>query len=825
MTYNPDFSCVNGPQWFPRAVRDVAVTDLFRTAGALVRSSATETIRHAWVFTPGGAMPAGEGRSFEVEVYDRANLSPSELLVTTHLPSSTPYEVAARGWNGASHVTTGFHNLLDDDPLAPGSYTLPSGVVYNTVNAQWVGREDGQQSRLSLGFAGLTAALPSGAYVKDVVLTGFLDTVNGNTAARAATSFRPFLRIDGATYTQGSRGISDPSVQGVRWSFNPATGRSWRLSDVRKFDTSVGGNSAGWIIGATNSTESFGIVYQVSLQVTYAAVDPRVALGHVHNPGSAVKFGWNRFLFQKPDGSSDWAKQSGTDYVLAVRKRSGSQPLPLRILDSDARDGREFFDPTQVPPQAVANIVVGWDALDLAASELEELNSSMSLTMHTAGGNISPDSQPYAELTRNPFFELGAGEKFSNVNAGSSIEQDFTTLDVDRSYRMLRMLVRSDSTRQPSQPMLVEVRRRGDDAVIVPAQPVSPQLLTRPYDRWQPIVITFDTVSTPGFVASDQHYVRLTCNAFLLRAWQVQGMSTLSTLTTGAPPDVDDTTFDGTNSVGTFETVPRPWLDYCVTMHTQPNAPQDVNVVPVDDGCVGYATITWDAPIPDPSCGDVSGYEVQRQDDDDWVTIAYVIGGTSFDDYEARRNVVTAWRVRALRSDGVFSDWAYGPGDVSINTDCCGLVFVWNGRPDLGVWYTDERPRRWRFIDNRTFLEMEGRDYADEFVEDADRGDEFEVRLVVSADGAIAPTSAPNPRGRRAFDPLLVLSGSQRPRPDGNKVEAPYVAVLDEQGDRWYASVLPLEAQRDEPSGLHVQTVRVRQTRRYPLPIVMEHGS
>lgn len=206
-------------------------------------------------------------------------------------------------------------------------------------------------------------------------------------------------------------------------------------------------------------------------------------------------------------------------------------------------------------------------------------------------------------------------------------------------------------------------------------------------------------------------------------------------------------------------------------------------------------------------------FEIQRQDavDPTWHTIARVsnAGIFSFRDYEARVGILSSYRMRVVNNYEFENPWSStlsvllpGPG---ISGGCISdghiLVFTTNERQDgtsnlaySSVWMDQQVTEDFTFPEANfvTLQAMYGKDFFTAFRPDERGGERFSRTVLVQA-AAIAPETLADFRSLRdmAWD------------------DVSYICVRDEDGNRWFATVLVPSGQVLRDRRLYLAPVEV----------------
>lgn len=790
--FNESEPCALGVEWFveSKALQPIA-SDTAPNFATEVRVSSTqaETVDRLWWFTHREA----RGR-YEVEVYEDGSFSGGASQTDTYRPTLDVNDVDGWGWSeGGGLSDVDLYAQVDGAAFTPGTYNGRA-----VQDDSWLSPLFGQAMEATFRTSGIAGDFTNRRIVS-VTVEARVDLLVDYYLV-AAGSVTPLLVIDGVRYLGNTVTVSGERSGGTRvatsWRYNPATGCSWRETDLDEFDDYSGTWAFGWVLGATGSSNNLVVLYQGWLDVLSEADDPRVALGCVDR----MTPGWNSVDLEEPDGTPGWPKANGTDYIVSIRARDpyiGFDPL-VPIL----------ADPRQPCPSPVEGVEPAYNRRTRMLDRIDETTLACpALLLEDSYGAVSTDSQPYTLLGDDPVDQLGWDTDLTRVYASHDIEQDVTT-PAD-TYSWLRCLVCTEST-DTADDLTVGIYDRATDT-LQGSVTFTVDDLAWPRTAWQ---IMEDT---PGLLAlgAAQHYLRFSCPAASGLGWRVQAISCYPEAAADGPPPAgtEAVTWGGTTDTLWVDGAQHTHADACATIHTAPDTPAGFTAAAAGEvDCVDWIELAW-TPTSVNDCGlGFLRYEIDRSDDAGatWQRIADITDEAvaSFDDYESLRNTAARYRMRVRRVDGAPSAWTATQTATAAMT-CCGYVLTSNEEPDLTVWYDDLRPRRYEFLENATELQLHGRDYQVQFRELEDRGDRFQVELLVAAEGGVGGTVAASPEGRRVFDPLLVLAGNKRDRDTGEKVSVSYVCVHDSDGNRWFASLRTPTGVRTEPGGQYVLDVVV----------------
>lgn len=298
-----------------------------------------------------------------------------------------------------------------------------------------------------------------------------------------------------------------------------------------------------------------------------------------------------------------------------------------------------------------------------------------------------------------------------------------------------------------------------------------------------------------------------------------------------------EATYDGTTDVPTVA-VAAPSSDIPVTLSTVPDAPTGFDATAVvtdletatDTACgvdeFDYISLTWTATALAGSFGE---YEIQRDNGDalGFQTIAVITDESVEEarDYESIRGTVS-YRMRVCRStDSICSDWTSTQTAVRDAVGDALWLFTSNAYPDLTCAYnvTDQQSYGWPDGPRQRVINHFGTDDKTRYVETERRLTEFPLDLTVYSQGLTSDIT--QNLGVAPFFPLLELC-SQTSAPGVDKTITPYVAVIDPNGNSWYAAVtVDLGNVLVSQSNAHICPANIVQLTETPCPFDLDGGS
>lgn len=880
MTWNPNSPCVYGMEWTPTRQDDLVVTGTGdQSLSMLVRPQASGT---ADFYTFSSVL--APGADDVVDIYRGQDLLAVTPVSNTQLVSSdatfgnslrnggvySPTYSATIEANPLRMIVESrtYSSLVNATTFVPGPYQGDyldgAGVRQVTwsnpttlAHREFAGLPSVPSSRdaaaggatsAAWGFHinGLSAGVDATRRVTGLTVTAFCRRYV-NPLARNSEFDQPYrirfgLRVGGSTY-QGQFRIMPNVAQDVSytWVRNPATGLPWTAAQLAAF---ADGGANGVVLfmsrpdlGAVRNRTA-GAVHRLSATIAHVE---ETRVGVATRAQSTQVVGWNKWEAKQLNGSAfswsndepyllNWNRQEEEE----VDRRPTLRPKGLGVRALGGDDLPEYRTRI-VEPQFVEGVprAVG-PSLPLGPAFVLVLASDST-------------SQPHAVVGGEPV----RGVVSSAPGFPSSLRQLVRRGNIPAPYpNRVKFTVRSQSDALPSANIeVVVVGRDGlgaafeatERVVVTPDQLVSPR-------QWL-------TVEAP-LVAKEwkdiDNLVGWYSIDFLTAAtdtgWQILTVATGEEQPGVNPTPVvltDNTQAEarlfGGSSAELFAlnyteaTVGYSSVRAVAQMAYKPSTPTGFSASVYDPSLTPHGSpvvlLSWDA-HSDATCDVYEQYEIQRLSPSvGWETIYIVTtdGVTEVIDVEAPRNKTASYRIRSKAAHNFTSDYS-SVSEVNLSDDFCGYLFASNHVPttDLSnktLWFDDLVPRSYTPLEQFAYVEFESGDGAQVTKPLIDRLDQFSADLVVAAKGAVPPIPVPpigGELGRRLFDPLLVLSGNKRDFATGALLRLPYVAVLDSDGNRWFANVSSDKATRLEPAGRYLLSVNVRELSRLCQPVVID---
>ena len=820
MTYAPYPDCQCGTGWFPD--RDSALLFTSDLTGWGVVLEATESDDIAAIWPVLCAMFISPKAHMAVEVFDVTDGFPllDALSVSSYFPTSDLFTSDVFAWNGSALLSAAqfdaMYPQIDNTVLVPGMWPSNNRPIGDTTFLLGI-YGSGYEYAFKVGNL---AGNHAGQQITRLTMAWTAARLSEDKEVNAIT-LRPYITIAGNRYIgEWETLATDDTVEfETHWWANPRTGGPWTATDLDRFDWASGASyGLGFIVDGTGSANTVAMVQQARLDVQYAPTEPREVVG-AWEILRRRRQGWQRIVLRDPDSGApaNLSLVPGRRYLFAFRKTSGHGTALCR-LDQPGGDGELTFQPkwssSNLTVDAMSHRVIAMGATESVV---------MGMALQTDGGGYSLDSQVYASTSPegldsvDAWPDIGAYFRMSPVDETHRVFQRFTP-DVSDVYSWLRLNV-ATAVGVVDDDLYVVVRDAATNTDQHTPQRVTVDDLTESLSKvkWQTIGLRLD--DPPVLNAGTQYVFALYSATAHRRGWLVQvsngGFPTGPP--TGPPTGALPAVFGGQN---TPPDILQLWDDGVLTdwaastaqvqVATQPDPPSDLVVIDAAEVCnIAGATIVWTAPDVDDTCGGLAAVSVERSDDQGatWHPICHIADPAveMFDDWELHPNRLTLYRARALRGDGVWSEYT-APESVEVQRQACGLAFTSNESPHLNVFYPDiESPRRVSFPRDEAEYAPHNRDFFVVHSGLENRGSRFSTTVMVRADGSGGQPCAVDDchdwdlMGVDVFSPLLAIA----------RADLSYVCVTNEHGNRWFAHVSVSEGVWDAEVDLFTATLEV----------------
>lgn len=740
MDWNPGHANgTQGMEWLPFLSGVVTLDGPTKAAAVSVLQTVSQAIPS--VKLPISALPT-RGGVYVVEAFDNE----TGVVGTITQQIASPNEdvagvgaVGAVGWHTDAGSTTNIYTAIDEVNLNVNDWIEAAGSPAKYV------------SRMNTG--GLTM---TGRRVTSVRL-GFWAHGVGN-----AVNGEVGLRIGGVDYSRTYAFPATPTQYEAVWYNNPATGAPWTIADIAAFDT-----TNGWFIGL----RSGGYVVLRCLQawmVVWSAPENRLASGVLDDRTSGLAAGYNTVTMTTPTGGT-WTKDAAGKHLYVVRRVSSVGAITIPYIATDSKYTGPFVN------------VHGWTpTFNTENGTILAMNTAtdrfVPIIPQTTGPVDSVDAQPYAALTE------------ATVYTGNPAQQEMSNM-LPTAYGIVRVICRCGSA--CTDPLLVKVRRRSDDAQIGGVVTIMPGDvdLGLPGGRYALVTgsLKVGSADAPAVLsAATQYYLEFSSVA---SGSAPVGENFWVVLAVDSAGVGDTAGFGGTTDRATFLGIEYSRYDLLTTIATVAEPPTTMAAVQRSAAlggqtacCVSsipYLAVTWNHTNMG---GRFARYEVQRSEDGGftWVTIASLTTetDTEFDDYESLFGNAASYRVRTFRDDGSISAWSpTATATKAYPANASPMFFVSNYDPSVNYACDVEPDKDFDFKEakDQVLVPIYGRDNELAFQSLEHRGTTTHYVATLGA-GPKVPIGG---TGVEAFAPLRIMAAAQ----------IPYVAALDHYGTRVYARI------------------------------------
>lgn len=546
---------------------------------------------------------------------------------------------------------------------------------------------------------------------------------------------------------------------------------------------------------ALSSITSGGTVDYISLQITYCE-EQRVKFGGKlvdANYPTSYNLGTNLFPLRSPDFSVSGSMAPG-EYVVTLKhdymgSPTSSRPDGIPTLHAI----RQLYE---LPSHR--GITVRETLLPGAVFTSQTVDELPQIALHHSGAVVT-GSHAYGR-------QIGA-PVYGSIIASQDIHEDDT--QPSASFPNVRFYARrfGDTT----VPLTLTPVTQGSGAVSISVADFD--ALPEIVDGWREVNLRFASPPVFPTVFINPNYEWSATGELVGNQWQIlgaDGPSVTGTQSYGpatyAAPDGATDLLEWKSPLQSAQTA-DPLTDATILLAVDPPTVTGFTLTPSTQAVTGiglacgtpprciptgisYTALTWSA-ISVPVTG-FGQYEIERFDslDNEWQQImsASSIAVTGFNDYEARVGVESLYRIRACDVLDFCGPWTTGsatipaPGITGSGGGAGVLIFTSNsdqaGAYNLAYrmqWETGGAQEDFIFPESRSVVlqDMYNKDFPTAF-RPTERGGEQFSRVLLVQGAAISPESLADFRSLR----------------DMAWADLPYVAVRDELGNRWYATVL-----------------------------------
>lgn len=770
MGFNPSAPNSIGVEWTPTVESVAPLTTTASCVAWKVASTVAETISTIYVPHTWSGPSSGFGK-LVVDVYDLADTGAGDTPTTTRYAPNEDKAI----YNVYAPTSSSWGSTLT---LGNGYTKIDDGAAFN--DSDWLAFPGGAYLRMAFATSGFTGRPASVSF--DVRVFGYVGQAGKlvvalyNNTTRVSTLATISPPADGADWPTGFR-----TYRIGPFTTNPLTGVAWTAADITGFDS--GSNLLIQLEAAPGSTA----VSWLSM-IVESGSDKRVATGSIATQTSLPSGVQTNLPVTL---ASNWSKSTSTDYLLVARR-----------LDDPAGAAQALIP--QVVTLGTATCPHGQgisysSTLDanglLSAVGAADATRTVPFWLGTSGTAQSVDSQPYWDLAVRA------------CHTSSTLRQGITGASA-QAYKPIRVLLGGS----PNADLAIRVKKVSDDlavggtAVLTAATLAAASTVGTITDAtWGQVPLrsmTVDLGSAATLATATAYYAELTSTAGAATPWLVAMLdATASHALSG------NQTYGGTAQQATVAGTGVPAGDLVVLVAASPAAPSSITVTKttstINGTSVDWADIDW---VSGGSLGTAfSRWEVERSEDSGstWAQIATITteATVTFADYEGRRNVAAKYRVRAVRSDGVASDWTTQSNTVTpAASSGAWALFTSNADPTVSVGYSPDGSTAEITLpsaDEVVFLALHDRDYTAAFIPLEERGIRWQFTLQVHNSSTVPSAGA----GVQAFDALRALA-----RASGS------VCLHTADGERFFGALQVSALSRDFGSGAYRATVTFTQT-------------
>lgn len=741
---------------------------------------------------------------YSIDLYGGGAINPGTVLRAYSLPvetvtgGTTPWH---RGDGGADN--TNLFNLVDDSWPYTATLANTDRIAAGYPNSGGV-----NAGHAMIRFRGSTSwrdfnnvsVNPTNKRILNIIVRATMVSFNGVANPVRGQMSNGTTTIDVPIINSTNPVVTLPNNSTVNtFQFSLAgTSRQWRNYETLRWSdvTPMLSGGTGWFGVSVSGIDSagFGIaIFQMWLEVTYVD-ETRIATStatKLVNPTLTGEYA--EFLLQDPitGSATTWNKNAGTEYLMVLRGSPRNGP-------GNVWNGFTTGDTANANPDFLSGQNAGTmpfsQGLSFSPSTAAGLpvftGGVLTMTVENAaqafyfqqGATVRADSQPY-------------GDAHDFVVSGGGVFETELSNAAAAPYGMVSILLKNtQAVHDADQPLGVELRRRSDNALLASGSITEAEFPPIADDRWYQIKLRMS--AAPVLAAGTQYFLRLT-SPTLVGGYTIRVLSAIDATAAAA-------SFGGTTNAATaplFGEV-NYWDVIATVMQVPPVLTGIATTIDTFDTdrlmsgrCivprVSYAQLGWSASAIGSA---FDHYEIERNDDGEWKRIGRLddVNDVLFADFESRRNVQAQWRIRQVRNDGVFSDWAsFAPQIIPSNP--YEVVLASNDAPTQTLGLLDEPGHSYERLSAGRMVEqaLYGRDKMLAFREAEDRGDRFSRRFVLAFDD-LSIKVFPVLGGRAIYDPLVTLIENPA---------LPHVAFLDWRGRRWYTAPTIADLLHEEPGG------------------------
>lgn len=757
------------------------------TAAAFwIDSSATETIDQLIVPHTWDGSASGYGKMW-AEIYDLADVGAASTVTTyTYTP------------NEDSGVTNMFYTSAGVAAWSVGPYSV------NTQNLdQYIDDTSDESTDYIMGgatsvarFAFNTAAHPAGRVLSvEIVVRAFsyagfpgqgigVDLYNSTAYVARLGSVTP--PVDGDDTAKPFRNYTLGPFY-----VNPLTEEPWTNAEIVNMDS--GTNLLIQLTWKSNTTA----VAALRLKVNTIA-EKRVAVGPITKQTSLPSGTQTNlpFTLKTAAGVDNWAKASGTDYLVVLRRLDDPLGLSSSLIPQPVYIDGETCP--HVHGQAYSDLTIDSSGA-ISATGSVSTTRTFPFVLGTSGGAQSVDSTVYHDLILKPVY-TGIG----------NVRQGFHNASA-QTYKGVRLLVGKSGT--PTANLTIKAKKVSDNSQVGGDGTVTTTTITAgtlvgtvtdsTYGAISIYSVLLNLASSATLAGATAYYFDITSTTSSGNPWLLVMLDSTATHALTGNITHGGTTQQATHAGSTIGTG-----DFVISIQSSVVAPSSVTLTQIawNSTSFAYTRVEW---VDGGALGGTFDYwEIARSEDNGTTYVSVATVSTeatlTFNDYEGLRGATILYRVRKVRTDGAASDWTVNSGGaVTPGTSYGFTVFTTNVDPTtLTVAHAvrgDDASYRFLSADETVFMRLHDRDYQAAFRPLEQRGLSWSFEALYQ-DGVLSP-------GVAAFDGLRAIADS---------ADAPYICMHTSDGERFFGSLQVHEGRRVKSAAVYSAMVTFTETQAEP---------
>lgn len=569
--------------------------------------------------------------------------------------------------------------------------------------------------------------------------------------------------------------------------------------------------------GGNTDTAFQGFLSYMALEVFYCE-EQRVALGAAAYGSTATSqyrpytLGVNPITMRTPNQALNPVLPAGQYTVVASSADVGDlfgNIIPVKQSAVPTLNALRELEPIVTHPGV--RVLIPFPVQDHVGETFTKETTHIlpQLSVHASGGVLT---------AVHVYGRQAVAPVYGSIYAEAEIDDDVVT-PPGFQYPWVRFYARRFGN--TTQPLVLTNQAAPTQTVSI--TPAEHDALVDIVDGWKEVTLRFTNPPTISSAAGSPDWRWTSAAEVAGSRWEVLGVSAPAITGTYASPftlatqQLGAATYGGTGAVLTWQTLTPPIsgvaadpssdgvLVFAQDMPTVTGFGAVVlsqAVTGIGQNCglnprgiptaIKYVNLTWSPTSSTVAVTGFGSYQMQRMDtvDTDWQTIMLNTSpsGRSFNDFEARIGILTSYRIRAIDALGFEGPWSSTVSttipDPGITIGATGgHILVFSSNASQAGAYNLAYSSVWEGTVSEDFAfpeaasvqlqEMYGRDFVTAFHPTERGGERFNRTVLVQAAAISTPTL-----------------GDFRSLRDMAWANLPYVCVRDEDGNRWFATVL-----------------------------------